>query len=334
MRPAVEAVLHPLDRVRTRLLRLTGPVSRPLVRDRELRVAVQGLALLSISLLFTATIPLWMLALSPILLGVPHLVADLRYCAVRPGYTRRPVWVLLVAAPLGALVFGADLHIGMLAVPGAFLVARGSSLRRTVGVAAGLGLVVACSLNNKLATLLLAHAHNFVAVGLWFAWRARVKALSLLPLFAFLFASAAIALGWLDGLLLASSEFPLPGLGASKHLRVLAGGLEPTMGLRLVLLYAFAQSVHYWMWLRMVPDEDRERVSPRTFRRSWVKLENDMGKVVLWGAVATAVFLAGWAVFDLARARYEYLHFARFHGVLELSTVALLLVEGRPRSGP
>ncbi len=106
------------------------------------------------------------------------------------------------------------------------------------------------------------------------------------------------------------------------------------MGLRLVLLYAFAQSVHYWMWLRMVPDEDRERVSPRTFRRSWVKLENDMGKVVLWGAVATAVFLAGWAVFDLARARYEYLHFARFHGVLELSTVALLLVEGRPRSGP
>jgi molybdate transport system substrate-binding protein len=42
----------------------------------------------------TALIPLWMLALGPILLGVPHLLADLRYCVFRPGWHRQAaIWV-------------------------------------------------------------------------------------------------------------------------------------------------------------------------------------------------------------------------------------------------
>lgn len=325
----VDAALLPLDRLRTKLFRAFGPLARVLVADRELRVAAQGLLLISISLAFTATIPLWMLGLSPILLGVPHLLADLRYCVARPGYHRRTAWVIGVGAPLGALIFGADLWIGMLAVPGAFLAASGATWRRALGVIAGIALVWASSLNGRLATLLLAHGHNFVAVALWWAWRPRGRGLHLWPLLAFLVISLGIGFGALDGVLAMSATFA-PGLGITDHLRVLARGVEPTLGIRLVLLYAFAQSVHYWMWLRMVPDEDRDRVSPRTFRRSWAALERDVGPLLLWGAIITFVGLAGWAVFDLARARYEYLHFARFHGVMELAAMALFLVEGRP----
>lgn len=326
---AVAAALRPLDLLRTRLLRWFGPLSRVLVADRELRVAVQGLVLVAVSLLFTATIPLWMLALSPILLGVPHLLADLRYCVARPGHHLRASWLLAVAAPLGALVFGADLWLGMLAVPGAFLIGRGAAWKRALGVLGGAGMVWAASLDGRFATLVLAHAHNFVAVALWWAWRPRGRRLHLLPLAAFLLASVGIGAGWLDGVLASAADW-FPGLGVTDHVRVLARGVEPTLGLRLVLLYAFAQSVHYWMWLRMVPDEDRDRVAPRTFRRSWEALRADVGPLLLWGAVLSAVALAGWAVFDLTRARYEYLHFARFHGVLELAAMALFLVEGRP----
>ncbi|MCO4771499.1 MAG: hypothetical protein KDA24_15815 [Deltaproteobacteria bacterium] len=329
MLAAVYAALRPLDRLRTRLLRAVGPLARVLVVDRELRVAVQGVALVAVSLMFTATMPLWMLALSPILLGVPHLLADLRYCVARPGLHRRAEWVVAVGAPLGALVFGADLWVGMLAVPGAFLASHGASWRKILGALAGIGLVWATSLNNRLATLILAHAHNFVAVALWWAWRPRGRRLHLLPLGAFLLASVALGMGWMDGVLAASASL-LPGLGVTDHLRVLARGVEPTLGIRLVLLYAFAQSVHYWMWLRMVPDEDRDRVAPRTFRRSWDALVADVGPVVLWGAILSTAGLAVWAVIDLAQARYEYLHFARFHGVLELAAAAYFLVEGRP----
>jgi hypothetical protein len=39
------------------------------------------MGVLSILLLVgTALAPMWMLALGPIVLGVPHLLADLRYC--------------------------------------------------------------------------------------------------------------------------------------------------------------------------------------------------------------------------------------------------------------
>ena len=282
--------------------------------------------------MFTVTMPLWLLALSPILLGVPHLLADLRYCVARPGLHLRAEWIFGVGVPLGAIIFGADLWVGMLAVPGAFLASRGASWRKTLGLCLGVGLVGATFLHHQLATLILVHAHNFVAVALWWAWRPRNRVLHLIPLAGFLAASVALAFGWMDGVLAVSTGL-LPGLGVTDHLRVLARGLDPSFGVRLVLLYAFAQSVHYWMWLRMVPDEDRGRVSPRTFRRSWDALIGDLGPLVVWGAIIASVGLAFWAVIDLAQARYEYLHFARFHGVLELATAAFFLVEGRP-AGP
>ena len=331
MGPVVNAVLFPFARLRTRLLRALGPLGRLLVIDREFRVAVQGGAVVLVALALTATVPLWTLAFGPIVLGVPHLLADLRYCIARPGYHRRPEWIVAVAAPLGALVLGAELWLGLLAVPGAFLIAKGSSIRRVLGVLVGAVLVYLAYQNGRLATLVLAHAHNFIAVALWWAWRPRGQRLHWIPLALFLGASLALAAGLCDGVLAAAATVGfLPGLGVTDHISVLARGVDPTLGLRLVLLYAFAQSVHYAMWLRMVPDEDRPRVAPRTFRRSWRKLEEDVGPVLLWGSVLGAVGLAVWAVFDLAQARGDYLYFARFHGVLELAAAGLFLMEGRP----
>jgi cytochrome b561 len=98
---------------------------------------------------------------------------------------------------------------------------------------------------------------------------------------------------------------------------------------RLVLAYAFAQSVHYMIWLRLVPEDDRERPSPRTFRASWQALRADLGPLVLAVAFACALGLAGWAVHDLARAHAGYFRFAQFHVLLELCVLATLLTEGR-----
>jgi hypothetical protein len=330
-----DAVLHPLDRVRSRLLRALGPLARWLVADRELRVAVQGVLVVVVALGLAAGVPLWLLALGPVSLGVPHVLADLRYCVVRPGYHQRTAWQLGVAAPLGALVLGADLWVGVLAVAGGFVAANGAAWKRGIGVALALSLAWMAASDSRAFTLGLAHLHNFVAVGLWWAWRSRKGALHLLPLAAFALACAFIVGGGLDATaaMAARVEF-LPGLGMDKHLRTLARGVDPHWGVRWVLLYAFAQSVHYSMWLRMLPDEDRDRVSPRTFRRSWRVLKEEVSAPLVWLTVVATVGVAGWAVFDLARARFEYLHFARFHGVLELATAATLLIEGRPKGDP
>lgn len=44
--------------------------------------------------------PLWMLAVGPIVLGVPHVVSDVRYLVAKPGYHRRAEWCVVVGLPL------------------------------------------------------------------------------------------------------------------------------------------------------------------------------------------------------------------------------------------
>jgi hypothetical protein len=88
--------------------------------------------------------------------------------------------------------------------------------------------------------------------------------------------------------------------------------------------------VHYGVWLRLVPEEDRPREAPRPFASSFRALRDDLGLVVLGAAILAAVGLAAWAAFDVLAARAGYLRFANFHGQLELAAAALFALEGRP----
>ena len=116
LRDPIEQVLAPLDRLRVRLLRALMPWSSVLAGRREARVAVFGVAVVAIALGLSLLAPLWVLALGPIVLGVPHLLADLRYCVVRPGWHREPALWLLAGAPLLAMALGAPLEYGLLGV--------------------------------------------------------------------------------------------------------------------------------------------------------------------------------------------------------------------------
>src|SRR5580704_2483847 len=97
---SAEALFVPLDRVRRAALQIAARAWRPLVVDRETRVAVVGTASVVAAFAATALAPVWLLLLGPIVLGVPHVVADVRYLVARPGlHRRRALWVL-AGAPL------------------------------------------------------------------------------------------------------------------------------------------------------------------------------------------------------------------------------------------
>ena len=102
----------------------------------------------------------------------------------------------------------------------------------------------------------------------------------------------------------------------------------------LVLLFAFAQAVHYGIWLRLIPEEDRPQPSPRTFSASARALHRDMGTPMLFGATVLILGFAFWALLDLAHARISYLRLALFHGHLELAGLAFLFVEGYSKKSP
>lgn len=318
---AVESALAPLDHVRGRIYRVFGPVVGSWARLRDVRVVALGVASVVLSLGLAVGAPLWLLALGPIVLGVPHIVADLRYLWVQPGHHRRSRVNLLVLPPLVVGAVTGEVAWGLLAAGLALFALPTSPGRRVVGCLALLPALVAAVVWPAHAKLLFAHGHNLLAVALWWSIRPRqLRWHGLVPL-AFVVGAAALLSGGLDGWFGTAA----PGARSlTSYTYALAPGVEGTLGVRLVVLYAFAQSVHYAIWLRLVPEDARRRPSPRPFRATYRALRADLGPPLLILAVVGALALAAWAIVDLQAARSGYLRFAVFHGHLELAAAALL----------
>jgi len=323
----LEKACRPLDRLRLRWLRAVKPVAVPLLRRRDLRVAVFGASVLLFSLLGTLLAPFWLLALGPVLLGTPHLLSDLRYLVFRPGLHRRRGFQIGVALPvLAAGLNWYPMEFGLLAVAGAVVLARGSISRKAIVAALLAASAWAVWRTGALSQLVFAHLHNFIAVLLWWFWRPGRKAVSAFIPLTFFLLSGLLLCGWLTPYGPALSWAPAD-LAAPDHMAEMAPGLTADWGLRLVLLFAFAQSVHYGVWLRLIPEDDRPQPSPRTFGASVRALRMDMGATVLAAAIVLGLVFALWAVLDLTASRSGYLRLALFHGYLELAVAAWFFIE-------
>lgn len=330
------ALVHGLDRARLGWLRLLGPLATPFLRSRELRSATSLTLSIGVALALTALAPLELLALGPLVLGVPHLAADVRYLVVRPRLHRRPAFWLAVVVPLALLGVTTWSWLGFLAVLGAALTLPGAwSTRRALVAVAALALAALAWWLPRAVGPVMAHLHNVIAVLFFLAWpalvgRSRTLGWHRLPLALFALATLAILGGALDPLAQRVGEIATSdGLGTplALHEAVLAPAWldAPALTLRLVLFFAFAQSVHYAVWLRAVPEEDRGRPTPRTFRASLEALRDEGSLPVMAGFAALAIALGVWAAFDLYGARVGYLRGALFHGYLELAIAAAVV---------
>ncbi len=325
-----EALLGPADSLRAALLRPWGTALRPLLLSRARRVLWIAAFGVTLAFALACTAPLWVLALGPVLLGVPHVLADLRYLVVRPRLHRRWPLVLLAGAPLAIAAVDPRVEVGLFAAVGAVLAAR-ASWQRKAGLVAALGVALALAWRHSfVAQLLLLHIHNLVALALWWAWRKRSRWAWLIPALA-VAGTAAIFSGAAEPVLEWTHGWDAPATGSSfsDHLNDYAPLEEPLLALRLLLAFVFLQSVHYLVWLRLVPEDDRPRPVPRPFAASFRALRADFG---LWPLVLVAIAalaIAAWGAVDLAAARDGYLRLAGFHGYLELAVGALWLAEGR-----
>jgi hypothetical protein len=336
----MNALVDGLDRVRLGWLQLLGPLASPFVRSRELRSAsALGLSIV-LALVLTAVAPLELLALGPLVLGVPHLAADVRYLVVRPGLHRRPAFWVAVVAPLLALGLTSTSWLGFVAMLGAVLTLPSVwTARRIVMAVVAAALLVASFTLPRVIAPVIAHAHNLIAVGFFLAWphlvsRERTSGWHRAATMLFVLASIAIFAGALDTLALDAGRLEVgEGMGTNVdvHLATLVPSslleVEHALALRFVLFFAFAQSVHYATWLRAIPDEDRERETPRTFRASLeaMRLEGSLPVMVVFGMLALG--LGVWAAIDLYDARMGYLRGALFHGYLELAVIGALFAQ-------
>jgi hypothetical protein len=300
-----------------------------------------ALALIGAALVLTVLAPLWLLLLTPLVLGAPHLVSDVRFLILRPpgaahGLTRAVV--LALALPLAALtglrvwgLFGGanwpalEAALGGAALVGAVAAGGGTAARQLPALALALGVLALGWTHPWHVALGLAHLHNLVALGIWLAWSRGRMPLStrLAVVLAVVAAGAAIGLGACDRLLAAAGGLAAPatGLDLDGFAATLAPGLPPTWALRLVLLYAFAQALHYVVWLVLIP-----RLTPTR------SLRGDLGPVALGVALALVAVVPLAGCFAPVRVRAIYLSLVLFHGWLELAVMAHLWTRDRLRA--
>ena len=326
----IEALLAPVDALRSALYRALAPCCAGLFADRARRVAWLGGGSVVLAFGLTVAAPLWLLALGPLLLGVPHLLADFRYLVVRPGLHRRTALCALAALPLLACGFGAPAWVGLLAMAVAVLGARCGWALRLAGLAAWAAMTWAAIADESAFVLAFVHLHNAMALALWWALRPRDR--RALVVVALVLAGVALLLvGALDPVVAAAGgwQVPLAIPGLDSNAQAYAPGAEVPWAMRVVLSFAFLQAVHYAVWLRLVPEDARPRPAPRPFRASWRALRDDLGRPLLGLALLLALGIATWGALDLIAAREGYLRLATFHGYLELAVAALLVLERR-----
>ncbi|AKV02118.1 hypothetical protein AKJ09_08781 [Labilithrix luteola] len=332
-------LVAPFDAVRSIVLRLVlavlGTRGPALLADRSLRVAVYAAFGLFIAAGTTIVAPLWAFALGPLVLGVPHLLADVRYLVVHPALHRRTALAFAVGVPLVAATALVSPVWGLCASFGAIAFARAPIAHKLTALPLWALVVFAAWRHPLASTFVLVHGHNVVAIALFALVFARHKRATWVLVSGFLGFSLLFVSGAADPLLLRPSAVvgPSTGLELSDMIDTLAPVSDPLMGARLAFFFVFAQGVHYLVWLRLVPEEARERPGLRSFASSLRALRADVGLPILGLAVLATVVIGARAMVSLEDSRMLYLRIAGAHAYLEIAFALLFLLEGRSLLG-
>ena len=304
---------YPLDRTRHFILRQFRKQLAPLMANRALRVCLAASFALPVIFAISYTFPLWQLLLGPILLGIPHLISDLRYLVIQQDIHKK-LWFWLGLVPFFSLyvVFLEPFYAMIAVCLGAFF---GEHPKRLLMI--GLALAgLALSIKEPFwFVIVVLHGHNLIALWIWWHWRKRAL-WECIPLI-------------LCCLLLSILCFIPPGqeafLWAPPQLdhdyftiSLVPEILYPYAD-SIILSYAFLQSVHYLVWLRLIPEDARPQPSPRTFNKSIRYLKRDFGGLLFYGFLIGMFILAFYACSDPKQARLNYLVVISFHAFLELA---------------
>lgn len=286
-----------------------------------------GWAVAYVALIVAASLlaPTLMLLAAPLLLGVPHVAADVRFLVLRPRLPLAaaaaifgPLLSMTVLRVLdlaggSAVRSRLDVTLGVLAILGGVAIAPTRPKPLLVAWLAG-GAAVALTWPSQ-ALVALVHGHNAVAVALVVAWSGFGAGRALA--FAGLVVGVVALLG--SGSLEPLSIAPTLGLRLDDVAESLAPGLSLDAARRVALVFAFGQALHFAAWLHLIPRS-----------RTGGSLRDDFGKEALIPLVALCVLVPMAALLDPVGVRKAYLSLVSFHAWLELAALAYL--QCTPRS--
>ena len=325
----VSVLFAPLDAVRSAVLRVIGRPGKNLLVRRDARVVTYACASATAMFTLATLFPTWVALLGPLVLGVPHLLSDVRYLIARPRLVSRGFGLALAAVPIAATWIWPRFWVGAAALVVLGFVLKGSRVRKAVVVVLGLVAIAVGKRYGYAIDLAFAHAHNLIALVIWWLWAPR-RALHVLPLLLVFVGISLIASGAVDAWPYAfGGADSVSNVHLSRFAHVMSFSEGTELSMRWAMFFLFTQSVHYAVWLRLVPEDDRPREGLRPFASSFRALAADLGLPLIALAAAASAGLFVWALSDLDAARIGYLRGAVFHGYLELGALAVFFVEGR-----
>ncbi len=337
-------LIQALDRFRIAILRLT--LKNLLVRhnyaDKSRRLGLSFLFLTSLYLLVSLKWSLVLLVFGPVVLGYPHLVASYRFLNRSVGIfvtDRAKIFKIFLFLTSLSLVIRflapkvlvlPDVPYGfweiILSIAAlAFLDVKLRSIHHWLGLllaGASLFAVIRLAWWDPLAFVGFALIfHNWVAFGHWICaskkWEEKLVSYSATLVFAIIHFS--ILYGLLDNWIsmpnlefISTQSFEIRGW-------VLAPWSQnPMVWDRMIVLYAFGLSLHYFIWLQAIPQTLDKNVMPNSFQKSLEKIKSDCGpKTVSVLALGGIVALFVWAFTPWFGQ--IYFGIAMLHGWLELA---------------
>lgn len=308
---------------------LRVPALRARLVDGERRIALLLGAAALVAFGLAATTPVVVLVVGPLLLGVPHVAADLRYLVIRrplSGAERAAIFggcglfVALRVMEMAGFQL-AEVEIGLVLIWCIALMLISGGRRRRIALAVGSLVSAAPWLIIHATTVrwLFAHVHNLVAIGLWL-WLfhgARRRSLAALVLIGGLALTLVLGGGTWLALAGTAAPFGVELLAASDWL--VPRDISAELAAGLTCCYAFLQSIHYALWLHVIPAEEVPGRRPLGFRRSWLRARADLGSIGLIALAGAAGAVLVWGLAAPLDARASYLSLASFHGYLEIA---------------
>ncbi|MBC7457552.1 MAG: hypothetical protein H7235_04695, partial [Bdellovibrionaceae bacterium] len=262
------------------------------------------------------SIPLWVLLIGPVLLGIPHLISSTRYI---PKLTNINLLSVPLVGSFFVLVALIRLWIGVHDVniielgAGFFLLClvgflcKESKLRMISSLSLLSGLF-ASSLVYPLETLgFLVLAHNFVA---FFFWIVRTNSKSdrttaVVSLLLFILLTLTILTGFFDAFISSRLFEIFNGFNDASIGAQIFPKADMTLWSRAVSAYALGQGIHYFVWLKAIPEQELSYQHTTSFSYSFKLLKSDMGNRIVYFSGLILIGLVTFALFrNFIEARF------------------------------
>jgi hypothetical protein len=296
----------------------------------------------AVALVVAMRAPLATTVLGLIAFGILHNILELRYvsgrfAAVLSG--RLLLWLVglitaIVVCRLAGMIVGEPARLAEIVIGYAVLVAACLAAARGPALLVALT-VLAAALVASMSWpayhfVILAHLHNVVPLFFLWEWSARFPTPSVRRWF------RSVQVGWIlvvPALLLSglfdrqfgSARSSLAGFAGDPR-PILAASAPPAavvteVGVRLLVVFAFLQTMHYFVWVfflpRCAPDATKAfeaRVPWLTGRRTWTL------------GAALGVALAALFVIDYSSGKALYAAFASYHAYLEFPVLLAVVL--------